>query len=855
MRTLGLVLVAAVLGLAPRAATAADDLGPEARRRFLETRDAQALLAAFPADRAVSGPWLDLARMAAGRAPASLKPDATGLDALPAVVLSLRELALADADAAARRADSGGGVPAAWATALVLLRRGDDAGAVGRLLAPPLFAWDQDAFPLALLAAALHPDDRRMLERAAARLRIAAIVATAQAAVAVDPRSAARALVLAVRALRRGLRLDAAEDLLRFAHATGVDLRTPELALEAGLTAWARRAPEEVPPLLAGPAPAGAQGVFLALRRAGRCPRPPTETQPWRHAPGPLATADLAGRLATAVGVPTSPGEIESWARRVGRDLAGDGALRAALEARGLTVLEAAGDPAAGDAALAAGLPFVLRTLVRTPQGYRDLPALVTGYDRCTGLWLLQQPDMRRVDVAVRAAAVKGRLLVAAPPARADALAAVRRAPGLEAGERIAAAYDEVERGAVQAPERLLSGGDVGVVLLHRAALLRRLAERGGSAALAEAAAQAAEASRRTPPLVGLEAFLRGEARARSADPRGAIADFDQAERLEGVTVGLLLARLAAELAGERPDDALATLERAAAHDPLDVRVLFHRGTTRAALRDRWAGRADLKRALDRRPTAVGVAVALAQLELRGGKPAAALDILRDTMRRDSHLEEEPALLAARRAAELELIRSARSVEALRPLRRSPEVETRRRLAFALAERSAEGDEAESLLRKLLGDPDEGVRATTLRLYQRSWLRRRVEEDTVLCRRVIQVLREDAAADVRKVAAVVLGRTQSPVALRALAAVVAGDAAAADASVRAAAARALGLHAETEDQAALVEALGDADVDVRRAAIDSLFQRNATRLGFDPQASPEARAEAIAAWRARLAGR
>ena len=60
-------------------------------------------------------------------------------------------------------ADREGGRAAAWCQALVRLRRGDDAGAIGRLLAPPVFRWQEDAFGLALLGAALPPDDRRML--------------------------------------------------------------------------------------------------------------------------------------------------------------------------------------------------------------------------------------------------------------------------------------------------------------------------------------------------------------------------------------------------------------------------------------------------------------------------------------------------------------------------------------------------------------------------------------------------------------------------------------------------------------------------------------------------------------------
>ena len=364
--------------------------------------------------------------------------------------------------------------------------------------------------------------------------------------------------------------------------------------------------------------------------------------------------AEIAARLASGVGVATSPGEIESWARRTKHDLARDGALRAALEARGLQVVETAGDAAAGDAALAAGVPFVLRRIVRTPQGYRDVPALVTGYNPCTGLWLLQQPDVEQLDVALRSTAVKARLLVAVPAGRADLLAAARGAAGGAAGQRIAQAMAEADQGEVSKARATLgpAEGSTGVLALYRAAILERLADRTQDPALHATAEASAERSRREPPLLGFEAFLRGQAKARAGDADGALAAFDQVERMEGAGVDLLLARFAAQLTARRLQAGLKTLERAARLDPLDVRVYFHRGMTRSALGDGWGGRADLRRALDRRPTAVAVAAALAQVELQRGEPHAALEVVREAMRRDPALESDATLIAARRAAQ-----------------------------------------------------------------------------------------------------------------------------------------------------------------------------------------------------------
>ncbi|MDF1702003.1 MAG: HEAT repeat domain-containing protein, partial [Planctomycetota bacterium] len=75
------------------------------------------------------------------------------------------------------------------------------------------------------------------------------------------------------------------------------------------------------------------------------------------------------------------------------------------------------------------------------------------------------------------------------------------------------------------------------------------------------------------------------------------------------------------------------------------------------------------------------------------------------------------------------------------------------------------------------------------------------------------------------------------------------------ASVRAAAARGLANHDAPESLAALVAALEDAEVPVRQAAAGSLFRLTGADRGFDAEAAPAARAEAVAAWKAWLAER
>jgi hypothetical protein len=280
--------------------------------------------------------------------------------------------------------------------------------------------------------------------------------------------------------------------------------------------------------------------------------------------------------------------------------------------------------------------------------------------------------------------------------------------------------------------------------------------------------------------------------------------------------------------------------------------VLYARGVTRVRTGDGEGGRADLRRALRRDPAAVRIAVVLAQVEVDQGRPADALAVLEEVARHDAAFARDPALLATRRAAELGVIEQARTVEALRSLRRSDDAATRRHLAFALAERRVEGEAAEGLLRTLLDDPDVGVKVSTLRLYMRPWLRRRVEADAVLLRRVTRLLDADAAAPARAAAAALLGRVEGPLATRALHAALVGTRRDAEASVRAAAARALGGRDGPATRAALVGALADEDGGVRRAAIGTLFEFTATTRGFEPDAPPASRDEARARWAASL---
>lgn len=865
MRVLALLVL--LLGLvAPRAACAEGEVPADARVAFVRDRDTRALLAALDgAPAPVSPGWRGLAHLAAERMPPTMPREASGPEAVAAAVLALRRLDLAEAQRAVRAAGPAGGRAAVWLQALLHLRRGDDGGAVGALLAPPVFEPTTDAFPIALMGAALDPEDRRLLaagarialERAAARGRVPALRAAALGGAVLDPASGARSLAFAVRVLRRMGELDAAAELVGLAPRAGVPVIGTVLAFEAALLAWARGERVAIPSLLTGTPPDGVGSAWLALRRAARRPR--TSMPPgWRHEPSLRAHAATTARLAAALGRPTSTAEVASWARRTRRTTWHADTMRAFLEEQRFAVETIAGDPAVGDALLRARLPFVVFRLAPDGRGWREHPAIVHAYDRHTGLWILDAPDGHGLDVMPRSEAAKVRMLAAAPLGRHGSLAPARGRPSGRVGraiEQAVARADRGERAEAAASLAQGAGADDPVAWLYRAWLDHRRAVETSDDEALRAAAAAAARSRRVPPALGIEAYLLGAREAADGNVDGALAAFRTATRLDGPTVTVQLAAFVAQLGAGRREDALASLERARQADPTEVAVLFHRGTLRAAAGKGVTARRDLRRALDRRPTSVGVAVALARLDVQEGRFEQALEVLRATRRRDAALASDPILEKAMRGAELEWIRNAETVEALRGMRRSASPETRRLLAYELARRSAEPDAAEAELREILGDEDEQVRFTAVQVYMRPWLRRRMQDDAVLLRRIGQMLTDDASHRVRAAAASVLARVPADHARRLLAEAAHGTKADASPSVRAAAARGLANHAARESHEVLVAALEDDSVDVRRAASGSLFRLTGVDLGFVPDAPAEARAEAVAAWRDWLAKR
>ena len=863
------LLVALGLGLLSgtgvRPVSAAPDL-EATQRAYLRTRDAARLLTDLRAQTgSLPAGLLDLARWAAGREAALEGEEGMGpVSDLARVVGSLRRFELAEARAALKEVDPRRVQALAWCDALLRLRVGDDDAAVSRLLAPPLFDWNRDAFLLALTGAALLPEDRRLLaagaigalERAAARNRASAVESLALALAALDGEAGREALAFALRVLRRSGRPEAATALWDEAGRLEIDRGAPRLRMEAALTAWELGTWEQIPTLLeAGAAPAGARAAYLALRHAQRRGRTLALPRQAGHARGEPKHALLLAQLATALGRATTLADVQAWSERHKTKASHAASARGFLTSLGFDVVTTVGDAAAGDALLEAGLPFLLFRIQRTESGYRESPVLVRGFDRKTGLWILVEPDGHRVDVTPRADVAKARIVAAVPPDRRALLDPVRPMAAARAGAQIEAAIDELDRGRhAEAVARLPEAGATDAVAqVYRAYGLHRAANLERKHAWLVASQDAVNRSRQMPPLLGLEAYVRGQALGVAGRTEEAIAVFDTVVRLEGPSATVEMARFAALDVAKDQAGALAAVTAAQRLAPLDSRILFYRASVRGRGGDLEGARHDLRRALERQPDGLRIALALARLEVMAGRPERALDVLRETERRNPAAKEDPALRLERRAAEFALLEDARSVEDLSFARRSEEPETRRRLAYELAQRESEAETAEPMLRLLLADPEAEVRITALRVYLRPWLRERIEADSILSRRITDLLGQDPEADVRRAAATLMGRISCTIACRALAASLYGEAADPDPLVRRAVAQALAPHEKGRSaRVALVAALEDESQEVRQAAIDVLFQATATTHGFEDYGEEADRAAAVALWKAWL---
>lgn len=846
-----LVVLAAVLP-AGRPVCADEAALARAKARYLATRDAAALLQALRAAPGEVAPEvLAIAAWAAGETPGT-----DGRIALVEAVAAMRRGDVSPARRLVARAESETpGAKATWLGALVRMRAGDDAGAQGRLMAPPLFHWEDDAFDLALLGAALPLGDldvllslgERTLRRASARARTPALVSTALALVAFDRERGPASVALAMRALRRAGALEEAIALRDAALAAGVPATHPALVEETFLAAWLEGA-DDLAPLRAAAARAGDGRAA----RLGPPPRRVPVPGAVPHREGEAVADFLVARLLVALGQGSDEADARAWrVQRAGRVNHADFARRF-LADQGLRAVTVAGDDALALRMLAAGYPFLLYRIVRTGDAYHERPVLVRAYDAASGMWVVDEPHLGRPDLVPRGVATKARLVLAAPMERGEGLAGAETTPAGRAGTTIEGALVALHAGdgdaaasALRAAER---PGARAVLKVYRAFLHYQHALATGEGESLLPAIALLQDRREPGPVLGFEAFAFGQATFIAGERDPALAAFAEVQEVEGPSAALSLARFAVYRVERREAASIEALDRALYHDPLDTRALFFRGSLRARRGDVAGARNDLRRALDREPTAEPFAVALVDIELDNGRPAAALDVLRTLIR------HEPAHATSRQVrdlwqkAELGLMQRADTVDALRPFRRSPEPDTRRALAYRLA--GLENPEAEGLLRLLLEDPEPSVRITVIRLYMRAWLRSRLHEDVVLLRTVTGLLRESETAGVRTSAAQLLGRVPERVAAQALAGTLVGEARDTDPTVRHAAARALAGQDPRRATDALIEALLDEVPEVRAGAIDSLFRLTGRRGGYDPEADLASRRAAVDAWRA-----
>lgn len=848
-----LALPAAADGPAPTAARP-----PEALvRGFLATRDAAALEAGLRAGgREATDPWCLLAHIAARgvdatvRAAVAAEAPAPGAgEALVRAVVALHDVDLRLACAALRcsdMAEEAQGVATTWAGALLLARRGDDSGAVGRLLGPTQAADETARFELALLALALPSVERGMLAeigrlalaRAAERSRFQSLGVVLDGVLAVDPTAAAGVGAQVVRALRRAGRPTEARAWLERLPRGVAALDIERALLDDD--------PRSTTALLAPHAQAPGLGpLAVALPRRAAWPLALRERTPLPHATGARKDALLLARLASLQGHAATVDGVLRQADRAGTE-AGHAAFAATwLASLDLVVLRAAGDPEMAARLADAGVPFLLWRIQRVGPTYRERPVLVRGRDAASGLYWVDEPDMALVDVLPAEGVAKARLLAAVPRASAAVLDRERTRPSALLGARLEAVRAQVDVAPATAAALLEDAGDAPIVYLHRA-----LSRYEGALAAPTMdgwvdAAAAVARSAAVPPRLAFEAFLAAQAAAVGGDAAAALAALELTERLEGPSASLHLVRHAALEAAGRHGEALQALDAAQRADALDPRPLLYRGSLRDVAPEVAQG--DLRRAMERAPEDPRAAVALALLLARLDRRPEALDVLRVARRHARNDADLRILDRARQQVELRLIEEAESGAALSGFERSADPSTRRRAAFQLA--ALESAETEVQLRGLLLDPDADVRITVLRLYLRPWLRRRVAEDTVLGRRVVTLLEADRDPNVRSAAAKLLGYVDEPFARRALADRLRGRAADAEPSVRASAALALRGRAERAVREALVAALADPVAAVRQAACDVLFEQAATRLGFEAQGRPQERAEAIRRWR------
>jgi HEAT repeat protein len=336
------------------------------------------------------------------------------------------------------------------------------------------------------------------------------------------------------------------------------------------------------------------------------------------------------------------------------------------------------------------------------------------------------------------------------------------------------------------------------------------------------------------------------ESRVETTSVEGSSRDLAEAGRVEGPAAYLETARFVQLEGARRHDDAMAALASALALDPFDVRTLYFRAGIRRLLGDARGARADLVRVLDRRPDMLAAAEDLANLFLEEGDSKRALAVVEALAVADPEGGRGRRARQLRQRAAIRIARRARDCADLASLEASPEAESRKEVAWAAA--SFETPEAEALLRRLLADPDEGVRRRAAQAFQRPWLVDRAVADPALASALAVRLVADESPVVREAIAVALGRVGSDVATSTLVARLVGSGREPLGAVRAAVIEALAATDRPPLRRALVVSLAHDDVVAREAAIRALARMTGTDRGFRADDPPARRAEALAAW-------
>ncbi|MHC5012862.1 MAG: hypothetical protein ACYTG6_18275, partial [Planctomycetota bacterium] len=534
----------------------------------------------------------------------------------------------------------------AWAVAMVATRNGEDDTAVARLLSAHASRpadVDRAEFALALMGASLPEDDRRMLLGV---VRLTLLEAARQGLASHLPRLARSAWILdrqrgfpvgclAARALFRLGRPGEAERLLRELLSAPGGGDAPCVRFELALRNWAAGRPDRALALLGAGAsvPPHLSDVAAALRVAR--PWEGSRERTWRqaHVAPDRAHARALARLASLLGTETSAAEIE--ARAAGQERRPDhpAFARAFFEGRGFGVVVTAGDPAVGEAALDAGLPFLLYRIREQGDAHEETPVLVRARDAASGFWFVDEGDLERVAFVSREAARKGRILVAIDPSRRRVLAGVDDQHAGRLGRALesslsARADGEAARALGSLQDVREDWGGAAPFDLYLSWLMQQRFMEDQEETLLPDLYAALDRSRESPPTTAFEHFVHGQRLLWSGEVEEALEAFEAAERTGGPSPLLCRTRFGINYRFGRHDEALAAAEQALASDVLDTDARWYRGRVRARMGMRSEARGDLRRAMDRRPEVLSVALDLVGLELDERRPAAALAVV-----------------------------------------------------------------------------------------------------------------------------------------------------------------------------------------------------------------------------------